>query len=496
MNAPNITDAIFARAARQPHAAAVIDDESVISYQTLCRAVRATSGRLRAAGWRAGDVIGIDVADRQVLHLLASLAMAHSGIVQMALPASEPAAVQTERIRRTGIAGVVSDGSRGAPVPVLRIDGSWLSPGTVEDLRVPGGTRLWIVAETSGTTAEPKLAGISHAVEQAHAHSQSPLFAHLPGERFLNLSPLRFLTALKRAFCCLADGGTLVLPPANIPHVQALQWIKRFDVAYLSCVPAHLHQMLREWPAATAPRLPWLRLLRTSSAALPVATLEAVRARVSPNVYVNYGATEAGPMVAAPPELLARHPQAVGMPLPGIEVQIVDADDRPCAVGATGRLRVRGEGVLSAYLRAVPAEAAQVFRGGWCYPGDLGHVNAEGVIFLEGRSDEAMNFNGIMIHPAEIEAVLGDCPQVEEVAAFALPAAESQHVPAAAVVVRDGLPMAALQQYGMDRLGARAPLLIVPVAVIPRNAAGKVLRRQLADEVLARLRAGGSAGLP
>jgi long-chain acyl-CoA synthetase len=490
VTAPNVTDAIFATAARQPHAVAVIDGESVISYRMLCAAVRAAALRLQTAGWRAGDRAGIAVAGRQALHLLISLALARSGVAQISLPADESAAALVANCSRAGIDRVIGDVALPAPVAVLHADAGWLEAAAHDDVRAAGGDFLWAIAETSGTTARPKLTGISHAVEAAHARSQSGVFAHVPGERFMNLTPMRFLTALKRAFCCLADGGTLVLRPPGLPLAQTLDWIDRHDVAYLSCVPVHLQQMLDEWPAGRGLRLPLLRVLRTSSAALPAAVLQAVHVRISPNVYVNYGATEAGPLVAATPALLARFPQSVGLPLPGVELQVVDASDRPCVPGATGQVRVRGEGVQSAYLRAEPAEAARVFRDGWCYPGDLARVNAEGVVFLEGRADEVMNLNGVMINPAEIEAVLAGFPGVGAVAAFALPVADGRELPAAAVVFRGTLSMALLQQYCAQHLGTRAPRVIYQVDAIPRNAAGKVLRRQLAAEALAHLQRG------
>jgi acyl-coenzyme A synthetase/AMP-(fatty) acid ligase len=495
----NITDAIFAVAERSPHAVAIIDGENPVSFRTLCEGVRLAARCFERAGWRAGDLIGIAVAGSQAGHLLASLALARSGITQISLPVGAPAPMLRSSIRTLGISGIVSDAAPGMEPGVATVapEAGWLAQAPdaaiPDDLRVAGGDRPWILAETSGTTGEPKLVGISHAVENEHRKSQAPIFAHLAGERYANLSGVRFLTGIKRAMCCLNDGAALALPAPGLSYDQLLHWLDRIHVTYLSCVPVHLHQLLRE-VRTDSPRLPSLRILRVSSAALPPAALNEVRRRISPNLYVNYGASEAGPMVAATPDMLAVHPDSVGRPLPGIELEIVDDLDQPVPAGTNGHVRVRGPGVLSSYLRADAQDRSRVFRNGWCYLGDIGAKNAEGLVFLKGRADEVMNFNGIMIGPGEIEAVLRRHPAVQDVAAFALPSPEHQEVPAAAIVSSQPLPTDELVRFCGERLGMRAPRMFFRVNEIPKNPAGKVLRRNLAELALAGLQKEAGAG--
>ena len=492
MNDFNITDAIFAVAERQPHAVAVIDGENPVSFRTLCEGVRLAARRFERAGWRAGDVVGIAVGGSQARHLLASLALARSGITQVSLPVGGSAPLLRSSIRQLGISGIVCDTAPDVEPGITTVapEPDWLghaaNSAIADDLRGAGGDRPWIIAETSGTTGEPKLVGISHVVEHEHRKSQAPIFGHLAGERYANLSGVRFLTGMKRAICCLSDGATLALPSPGLSYDRLLQWIDRIHVAYLSCVPVHLHQLLRE-VRTDCPRLPSLRILRVSSAALPPAALNEVRRRISPNLYVNYGASEAGPMVAATPAMLAVHPDSVGRPLPGIELEIVDDAEQPVAAGASGNLRVRGAGVLSSYLRADAQDQSHVFRNGWCYPGDIGARNDEGLVFLKGRADEVMNFNGIMINPAEIETALRRHPAVQDVAAFALPSPEHQDVPAAAIVSSQPLPVDELVRFCEEQLGIRAPRLFFRVGEIPKNPIGKVLRRNLTEQAMAGL---------
>ena len=491
----NITDAIFRWCDRDPHAIAVIDAERTIDYRMLCGSVCRAAQRFQQAGWTAGDIVGISFRDSPVLHLVTSLALARMGITQVSFPASDPTPLSRLRIEQLGVCGlVIEDGLVAVATSVVTVTPAtgWLAESmdssSVNDIRAPGGDGIWIITESSGTTGQPKVIGISHALEEAHGQRQAAVYAHRPGERFLNLAGLRFLIGIKRAIRCLSDGGTLTLPPAACNSDQLLNWIELHNVTYISCVPFHLHQLLRDI-RTDSPRLPSLRILRCSSAALPVATLNEVRRRISPNVYVGYGLSEISAIAAATPEMLAEHPDTVGRPLNGIELEIADDLDRPLPFGASGQVRVRGLGIQPTYLQADAQEVLRVFRNGWCYPGDIGLKSEAGLVFLKGRADDVMNFNGIMIGPGEIESVLRLHPAVAEAAAFALPSPEHQDIPVAAVVSSQALDLNELGQFCAERLGFRAPRMLFQIDEIPKNPMGKILRRRLTELAAQKLRA-------
>jgi acyl-coenzyme A synthetase/AMP-(fatty) acid ligase len=116
------------------------------------------------------------------------------------------------------------------------------------------------------------------------------------------------------------------------------------------------------------------------------------------------------------------------------------------------------------------------------------------VLFLKGRSDDVMNFDGILVGPAEIESILALHPAVAEAAAFPLPSPRHQDVPAVAVVLKLPLPMDELSRYCVEHLGIRAPRAYFRIDEIPRNDMGKVLRRRLTELALAQLSAGAKPG--
>jgi acyl-coenzyme A synthetase/AMP-(fatty) acid ligase len=394
------------------------------------------------------------------------------------------------RIKKLGLRGLVSDHAAfdEFQLSTVRMDESCLADSAVvaADIPAPGGDAIWIISETSGTTAEPKLIGVSHRVEEAQGERVAPIFGHLPRERFLTLTNMRFLTGIRRSIRCLGDGGTLALPPSGLSAGQLLHWIDVHHVTYINCVPSHLFRLLRDVPS-DFPRLKSVRILRCGTAALPVTTLDEVRRRISPNVFVSYGANEVGGMAGATPEMLAAHPKTVGKAYQGVELEIVDDARQPLPPGASGLIRVRTPGVPFSYLYSNGPGEAGLVCDDWFYPGDIGTKNEDGLVFLEGRADDVMNFDGILVGPAEIESVLLQHPSVTDAAAFPLSSLEHQDVPAAAVVSRVPLQLNQLARFCAERLGVRTPQVFVQLEEIPKNPMGKILRRRLSELALANL---------
>jgi acyl-CoA synthetase (AMP-forming)/AMP-acid ligase II len=141
-------------------------------------------------------------------------------------------------------------------------------------------------------------------------------------------------------------------------------------------------------------------------------------------------------------------------------------------------VRVRGEGVIKAYLDN-PEATARHMRGGWFHPGDLASFTARGALVLQGRTDDMMIFDGLNIYPAEIERALLQHPAVAEAAAFPVRSKVHQDRPAAAVVLRHPAPERDIKAWCRERIGSAAPHLVLILAGLPRNAGGKVVKREL-----------------
>lgn len=486
----NVTDPIYEWAQRAPYAVAVIDGSEVIHYRTLWATVQRVTAAFREAGWQPGHVIAISMGGSFALQLAVSVALARAALAQVWLSPRDPLEYRQARARRLGVTAVITDHDQGRlePIATLLVDAGWLSPwetaAVPSDRRVCGAGRTLIFIQSSGTTGTPKEIVVNQDDERTFATRNNQTSACLPGERCMFLTGLRFWTGLARALRCLSNGGAVVAPPGNVTMAELMRVIDLHGVTYLWCTPMHVNRLLREI-RDDVPRLPGLRFFCCSSGALSVATVQEARRRISPNLSIQYGSNEAGGIAAAPPALVARYPDCVGLPLPGIELQVVDENDQPVSIEAWGHVRIRGAGISPARMRGAVSGTTLAYKGDWFYPGDIGMCNAEGILFLKGRSDEVMNFEGIMVGPDEIESVLRGHPAVSDAAAFPIPSPVHQDVPAAAVVLRSPVPMKELGRYCTQHLGSRAPRLLFVVSSIPRSPIGKVLRRRLSELAVA-----------
>jgi acyl-CoA synthetase (AMP-forming)/AMP-acid ligase II len=201
---------------------------------------------------------------------------------------------------------------------------------------------------------------------------------------------------------------------------------------------------------------------------------------VTPNLFQSYGTTEAGLLAFGFNVTLARHPETAGFVAPGVHLEIVDEAGGKLPPGGVGRVRVRTPAMGLAYLDD-PEASAKTFIDGWYYPGDLGSLSAEGLLNIRGRSDDVIEAGGTKIYAIEIETALLQHPDVAEVAAFAVPTTGAQ-IPVAAVVLRGG-NVRDLIEWSNARLGARAPKAIVKLDRLPKNPAGKVLKKDLAERI-------------
>ena len=274
----------------------------------------------------------------------------------------------------------------------------------------------------------------------------------------------------------------------RFPNAGALfEAIERFAVSYLFLTPMHLQNLLPVLPR-DRPRLPGLRRLEVAAMAVQEALRREIRQRLTPNLAVMYGTNEVAAWIsAADGESLDRFPDSIGFPAPGVEMGIADDEGQPLPPARLGLIRARVPGMPAGYLDD-PEASAKTFRDGWYYPGDLGMLAPEGALYFKGRADDMMNFNGIKIYPAEIEAALLEHAAVAEAAAFALPSPVHQDVPAAFIQRLEPVPARQLDQWCRNRLLGRAPQALLVMRRLPRDAAGRVDKPALARAAAKRTR--------
>jgi len=480
----NVSDILTRHAAARPWAVAIIENDVVIHYRTLDRLVWSAAWHLSRLGVAAGDVVGMALP-HSAMHLVAVYALARIGAVSTALPLSDPVPLRESLARRFGVKWVVAlaEGAGPAGIPTVVLTPAILkdAPAAIPpEIRGPGGDRPWSIRRTSGTTGEAK--GIARTHRNANANFAAHAAIH-PGVGDRLLAVLDLSTAYGQGVCerTFYGGGAVVISPLSINPTEFLDAIDRFAITRVS-LTANFFGALMPFMPTDGCRCPGLVDVTTSGMAVPEQLRAEIRRRFSPNLVIWYGTNETQMLTAADAAMQKRFPETVGRALPGVELEVVDDDDRPMRPGEAGHIRVRAPGMPTGYVNASES-GNRTFRDGWIYPGDVGVLSPEGMLFLRGRSDDMMNYDGIKIMPADIEEALLAHPAVTDAVAFPVASRLHQQLPVAAVVVRHPIRSDELLAYCRQLLGIRSPVLISIETSFPRNATGKVLRQQLAGKL-------------
>jgi acyl-CoA synthetase (AMP-forming)/AMP-acid ligase II/thioesterase domain-containing protein/acyl carrier protein len=338
------------------------------------------------------------------------------------------------------------------------------------------------IITTSGTTARPKLAPLSHRALCSTISSVVEALALTPADRCLNFSPLFHLLGFTSGLLIpIGAGGSTVCTPGFHPD-DFFRWLDEFQPTWFSCVPAILQEIL-EHSRRHAPiidRAP-IRFLRTGGSPLPSSEVGEIEALFGAPLLQVYALSEA-PTITMDRLFAERRRGSCGCPSCN-EVAIVDGGGRPVPPGQTGEVVVRGPAVISGYFRN-PELTRVVLRDGWLHTGDIGHFDADNYLFLTGRASEFINRGGEKISPVEVDQVLLAHPGVAEAVAFSVPHTKLGEDVAAAVVRREGASVteAELQQFAARRLAVhKLPRRILFLDKLPLGPTGKVQRSKMRE---------------
>jgi acyl-CoA synthetase (AMP-forming)/AMP-acid ligase II len=413
---------------------------------------RRAAAALAAAGVHCGDRIVVSAAASPAL-LAVVLGALRTGIVPVVL---DPALPPDER------AALVDDAD-----PALDLGGDpgrLLGAGEADLADVPLARPMHY---TSGTTGRRK--GVWSGVlaeddARALAAEEIDLWQFRPDDRHLVLSPLHHSAPLRFAVHTLLAGGQVLLP-GPFDAVRAAATISTLLPTTTFCVPTHLRRLV-------AQDVDWSSFRRLVHAGAPCpeplkrAVLDALP---EGSVWEFYGSTEAQFTVCSPDDWRAR-PGSVGRARPGRRLETDERGQLWCAVPRWARFE---------YWRARDKTAA-AWRGDLVTVGDLGRVDGDGTVWLDGRREDLVISGGVNVYPAEVEAVLDTHPGVVESAVFGLPDEEwGQRVVAAYVGTAEPEQLAA---WTRERLApAKRPKRVHRLEQLPRTSTGKVRRLDLPD---------------
>jgi long-chain acyl-CoA synthetase len=214
---------------------------------------------------------------------------------------------------------------------------------------------------------------------------------------------------------------------------------------------------------------------------MPVALMSAFEARFGVPVLEGDGPTECSPVTCVNPIHGVRKPGSVGLPVPGVEMRVLDDAGRAVPDGAHGEVCVRGPNVMRGYF-GLPDATRESFHGDWFRTGDLGYCDEDGYFFLVDRIKDLIITNGMNVYPRVIEEVLYSHPAIAEAAVVGDPEPLHGEVPVAHVALKPDATATPAEIRGWCRqnLGRHEiPRRVILHAALPRNAAGKILKREL-----------------
>jgi acyl-CoA synthetase (AMP-forming)/AMP-acid ligase II len=347
--------------------------------------------------------------------------------------------------------------------------------------REPGA--LAQILYTSGTTGSPKGVMLSHANLAANVAGIVDYLGLGAGDSIVSVLPFYYSYGCSVLHTHLAVGARVALE-ANLvfPHLVVERLVRERATGF-SGVPS-TYALLLDRVDLAAHDLSSLRYLTQAGGAMAPALTRRLRdALPRARLFVMYGQTEATARLAwLAPEQLEAKLGSVGRPLPGVQLAVRREDGGDCAVDEVGEVCARGPNVMHGYWRNPEATAA-VLREGWLHTGDLGRLDADGVLWLSGRRADMIKTGAHRVHPQDVEEAIAELPGVAEVAVVGVDDELLGQVIKACIVRAGALDENQVRAHCRARLAPyKVPKIVVFVDSLPKTASGKIRRVELAAD--------------
>jgi len=342
-----------------------------------------------------------------------------------------------------------------------------------------------VIIYTSGTTGRPKGAEITHGNLISNLQALHTAWGWQADDILLHVLPIFHVHGLFVALHGALNAGATTLLMREFDARKTLETLVERQCTVFMAVPT-IHQRLLNVPDAKSFNLSHLRLVTSGSDRLPDEVFTGFQRTFGHTLLERYGMTETG-MNCSNPLHGDRRIGSIGLPLPYVEVRIVDAESRESlSDGEIGELEIRGPNVFKGYWRQ-PEKTAEAFTAdGWFCTGDLGLREPDGYITLCGRSKDLIISGGLNIYPPEVERVLVEHPAVNACAVIGCPDREwGERVTAVVVLTqREAVSGSDLIVFSRERLAAyKSPKSVIFKDDLPRNAMGKVQKAELRKEI-------------
>jgi acyl-coenzyme A synthetase/AMP-(fatty) acid ligase len=472
----HIVDMVYYWARTIPLRPAVIEPQGVVTYASLAQATELAAEHFARAIVDRSKPVAISTTSNSkmliaILGLLRagfSAVLAYKAVIDH-LPSVGVDTLVCERDDATLTLGTI-----------VLFDDSWLRFGTnaiERDLPIPQASMKGgdIFCFTSGTTGRPKTVTCpQEAWQERMMFPLNSVFTNY--ERILIAPGLANSLGFSRAYEALHMGRTACFAPIG----QPMLWlINTYGIDTIIATPQQALQLAEVQEKVTHYSLPSLKALQIGASIIGHGGVQRLNKYLCSNVIIIYGSTEAGPVAAAPYEMIAGVPYAVGFVLPGMEIEIIDADGRNLPTNTEGFVRVRSPVLL------------KHFTGGdsqsrWFYPGDVGWLTENGILCIAGRTSDVANRGGTKLSITDFEAFLSTCPDVKDAGVCTFMGASGFEEVWVGVVLDPAADFGAFRRAieANAEFGKNIDKLFV-VESIPRGTLGKIQREELKKMLIA-----------
>lgn len=491
----NLTQLVFEKARQRPEKTALLENDTSISYHTLACHISHAARQIQAqSSLQPGDCVGLLMYNTTgfVIVYFALLALGLTVIpLNTRLVGNEIQTILEDAdarwlITHSDFEAVVSEFNhwQGQIVDEVALLGSmdcsrttnWITPATVNE------KTLATLIYTSGTTGKPKGVMLSHHNILVDADANRQVIEAQADDVFITISPLFHVFGQTNILItALMAGASIVLVKKFSPK-SVLEAIETHRVTFMAAVPTMYQMMLSQLRERTYD-LSSLRVCHSGAAPMAETVFHEVERVFGAPVQEGYGQSEASSIITSNPLHGVRKPGSVGLPLPGIEVCVVDETTlQPVPPHTIGELLAKGETVMQGYWKRPEASAKVLLADGWLRTGDMAYLDTDGYVHIVDRRDDLMNVGGVKVYPREVEEVLYKHPAVQAVAVVGIASELYHHIIKAYVVLRPAVKCTVkdLQTHCRESLAAyKIPQYIEFVGEIPQGATGKILRKEL-----------------
>ncbi|MFF3571986.1 class I adenylate-forming enzyme family protein [Nocardia jiangxiensis] len=467
------------RATGNPSGPCIADEREQLDNAEFARRVRVAATILHRHGVRSGDVVAVVLPNRLELVVILFAAWRLGAAVTPVRPESTAEEVSYQ-VGDCWARVVVTEGGASGTLGLAEFAGAEIDRSDVAPAAQVESGCAALVIYTSGTTGRPKGVVLDHANIAAMCAMLMGALELDDTDHSLLILPLFHVNGIIASILSPMLAGGQVTIAGRFSASVFFDLVERVRPTYFSAVPS-IYAILVVQPVEHSPDTSSLRRVICGAAPMPAELIERFETRFGVPIVEGYGLSEGTCASTLNPPRGPRKPGTVGLPLPGQTVAIMDDTGRLLARGTRGEVVIRGANVMRGYLGREDATAETVIEG-WLHTGDVGYFDQDGYLVLVDRIKDMIIRGGENIYPKEIENVLYAHPAVLEAAVVGAPEPILGEVPVAHVVAMPGTPIEAdaLVEHCRRMLSrAKVPVEIILTEALPRNAVGKIDKRQL-----------------